>query len=235
MSDSNPSFDDDVSHCNSNHGSGSDAIASDLPVNVKRRHRKTPQTSGKAWAFQGTITTNMLSAYSDSVANMPGLDDQDDEQDDDKAKFLRLQSRLKAKLGDNFESFLGAEAVPIRFFVIYCDLSMILQMVPDHDRDPVNPLKVQIQIRGFLQTENVPLTKLQKCVPPVSDFLSGTWERCIGGLKKNWLYQDTSRDSCSWMALHNTGKFGDVSNSRITKPRKSRRLNVQVIFGFEFT
>ncbi len=93
MSDSNPSY-DDVSHCNSNHGSRSDAasIASDLPVNVKRRHRKSPQTSGKAWAFQGTITTDMVSADSDSVANMPGLD----EQDDDKAKFLRLQPHLKA-------------------------------------------------------------------------------------------------------------------------------------------
>ncbi len=81
MSDSNPSYDDDVSHCNSNHVSGSDAasIASDLPVNVKCRHYKPPQTSGKAWAFQGTITTDMLSANSDSVANLPGLDDQDDE------------------------------------------------------------------------------------------------------------------------------------------------------------
>ncbi len=38
------------------------------------------------------------------------------------------------------------------------------------------------------------LTKLQKCVPPVADFLSGTWERCIGSLKINMLYQD---------ALHN--------------------------------
>ncbi len=100
MSDSNTSY-DDVSHCNSNHGSGSDAasIASDLPVNVKHSHHKTPQTLEKAWAFQDTITTDMLSANSDSVANMPGLDDQDDEQDDDKAKILRLQSRLKGKIG----------------------------------------------------------------------------------------------------------------------------------------
>ncbi len=60
----------------------------------------------------------MLSADSDSVANMPGLDDQDDQQDDDKANILRLQSCLKAKLGDNFELFLGAEAVPIRFFAL---------------------------------------------------------------------------------------------------------------------
>jgi hypothetical protein len=32
----------------------------------------------------------------DLAANMPGLDDLDDEQDDDEAKFSRLQYRLKA-------------------------------------------------------------------------------------------------------------------------------------------
>jgi hypothetical protein len=92
MSDSNPSYDDDVFRCNSSHGSGSDAasFASDLPVNVKHRHCKPPQTSGKAWAFQGTITTDVLSANSYSVANMPGLHDQDDEQDDDKAKKVEI-------------------------------------------------------------------------------------------------------------------------------------------------
>ncbi len=41
---------------------------------------------------------------------MPGLEDHDD---DDEAKFSILQSCLKAKLGDNFELFLGANAVPL--------------------------------------------------------------------------------------------------------------------------
>ncbi len=52
MSDSNPSYDDGGSHCNSNHGSGPESgassIASELPA--KCRQRKTPQASGKAKA-----------------------------------------------------------------------------------------------------------------------------------------------------------------------------------------
>jgi hypothetical protein len=84
---------------------------------------------------------------------------------------LQSTGSLKVKLANNFELFLGAKAVPITYFVIYCYLGMILQMVPAHDSDPNGASKVKTQVRGFLrlQTQNVPLTKLQKAVPPVAD------------------------------------------------------------------
>ena len=72
---------------------------------------------------------------------MPGLEDHE-EDDDDQAIFLILQSRLKVKLGDKFYLFLCAKAVHIKYFVIYCDLGMMLQMVPAHD----GASKVKIQV-----------------------------------------------------------------------------------------
>ena len=121
MSDSNASYDDEddygVSLCDSTQGSGYDSAASSIPSPAKRPHsKKYTQISGKAWVFHGEITTDpsQFSADSDSAANI----EDHEEDDDDQAIFLRLQSRLKVKLVNKFELFLGAKAVHIKYFVI---------------------------------------------------------------------------------------------------------------------
>ncbi len=146
MSDSNASYDDDDDYgdflCNSTQDSGYESAASSIPSPAKRQHsKKYTQISGKAWVFHGEITTYQLSADLDSAAIIPGLEDHKEEEDD-QVIFLRLQSRLKVKLGDTFELFLGAKAVHIKYFVIYCDLGMMLQRVSAHD----GASKVKIQV-----------------------------------------------------------------------------------------
>ena len=236
MSESNESCQDEScmsqSHCNSDeYDSGAPSIAfSDLPT--KRRRRKNPQIIGKTWVFQGEITTDRLSTDTDSAAHTTDLDKDDD--DDDKAKFSRLKSCLTARLGGEFNIFLG-ETTIITYFVIFCDLVSVLHTMsgPDPDPDPDNPLKVKIQVRGFLQCpKTIAITKLRQCLPTVADYISGKWERCKGGLAINQLYKDCMRpaDSCPWIPLHHTGKFGEKTNSR-----KSRRLALEVIFDFKFT
>ena len=91
MSDSSPSCGNNTSDTGSQ-VSSTESTPSDLPA--KRRCRSNSQIQGKAWVFQGEITTDMLSADTESVANTP--DDDDDDEEDDKAKFSRLKLRLTA-------------------------------------------------------------------------------------------------------------------------------------------
>ena len=189
---------------------GTDSVGSNhesvLPAKRNRQQTKK-QIRGKVWAFHGDIITDLLPDDSD----LPGFDDSDE-----KANFLRLQSHLKARLGDDFKVFFGIETV-ITYFVIFCELLGVLQLVPDSD----NALKNKIKIRGFLQCpKTIAITKLQKCLPSVADFITGNWERCEGVLVKNQLFKDCVQesDSCPWMLLHETGKLAAKTNSR--KPRR---------------
>ena len=227
QSDSNESCEDEScmsqSHYNSDeHNSGASSIAfSDLLT--KRRVRKNPQIRGKTWVFEGEITTDMLSADTDSAAHTPGLND--DDEDDDKAKFLILKSRLTSRLGDDFNIFLGVETVFTRF-VIFCNLVSVLHPNPDRTNDPS---KVKIQVRGFLQCRTtIAITKLRnvKSLPTVAVFITGKWERCNGELARNQLYKDCMRPANSgpWMTLHQTGNLGSRNNTR------KKRRTTEVIF-----
>jgi hypothetical protein len=78
-------------------GAASLAADNESVLPAKRNHQQTKQRiRGMVWAFHGEITTNLLPDDSD----LPGLDD-----DDEKANFSRLQSRVKARLGDDFKLF----------------------------------------------------------------------------------------------------------------------------------
>ena len=53
---------------------------------------------------------------------------------------------------------------------------------PDPDPDPATPSEVKIRVRGFLQCpQTISITSLRKCLPDVTDFISGEWDRCVGG------------------------------------------------------
>ena len=222
MSDSSPSCENNTSDT----GSQVSSTPSDLPA--KRRCRSNSQIQGKAWVFQGEITTDMLSADTESVANTP---DDDDDEEDDKAKFSRLKLRLTARLGDDFINFLGVKTI-FTYFVIFCDLVRVLHNMPGPDPDPdlATPSEVKIRVRGFLQCpQTISITSLRKCLPDVTDFISGEWDRCVGGLKKSQLYNDCMRTSSSWMPLHHSGKFGDS-----TRTSSRKRMTLQVIFDSKF-
>ena len=200
-------------------GAASLAADNESVLPAKRNHQQTKQRiRGMVWAFHGEITTNLLPDDSD----LPGLDD-----DDEKANFSRLQSRVKARLGDDFKLFFGIETV-ISYFMIFCELSGVLHLIPDPD----NSSKNKIKIRGFLQCpKTIAITQLLKCLPSVADFITGSWERCEGVLVKNQLFKDCMQksDSSPWMLLQDTGKLAAKTNSR-----KPRRPTKKVILNFEF-
>ena len=118
------------------------------------------------------------------------------------------------------------------YFVIFCDLVRVLHNMPgpDPDPDPATPSEVKIRVRGFLQCpQTISITSLRKCLPDVTDFISGEWDRCVGGLKKSQLYNDCMLTSSSWMPLHHSGKFGDS-----TRTSSRKRMTLQVIFDSKF-
>ena len=125
MSDSSPSCENNTSDT----GSQVSSTPSDLPA--KRRCRSNSQIQGKAWVFQGEITTYMLSADTESVANTPN---DDDDEEDDKAKFSRLKLRLTARLGDDFINFrpylhISSSSATLSGSYITC-LVLILTLIP---------------------------------------------------------------------------------------------------------
>jgi hypothetical protein len=66
----------------------------------------------------------------------------------------------------------------ILHFVSFYNLKSLLSCV----LDPNDASKVKIQIWGILQCKTV-VTTLVKLLPPSHDFLSGSWERCEGGMR----------------------------------------------------
>jgi hypothetical protein len=78
--------------------------------------------------------------------------------------------------------------------------------------------KVQIRIRAFLRSKYTAVTALVKLLPPSCGFLSGSWQRCEGGLSGHALYEEcvqTKRAGANdWMQLLNIGEFSDKKNAR---------------------
>ena len=76
----------------------SDATENSVQDSRKRTRPKKTQTQGKAWIFEGEITTDLLPADSDSATGLCG-----EVEDEGNLKFLRLKFHIQAELGANFE------------------------------------------------------------------------------------------------------------------------------------
>ena len=122
------------------------------------------------------------------------------------------------------------------YFVIFCDLVRVLHNMPGPDPDPdlATPSEVKIRVRGFLQCpQTISITSLRKCLPDVTDFISGEWDRCVGGLKKtrSQLYNDCMLTSSSWMPC--TTRESLVTILLAPAP-ESAMMTLQVIFDSKF-
>jgi hypothetical protein len=201
----------------------SDATENSVQDSRKRTRPKKTQTQGKAWIFEGEITTDLLPADSDSATSLDG-----DVEDDSNIQFLRAKSKLQAELGANFETFFGHLSAHVSYFVIFCNLFTILDIVPDPD----NSSTVKIGIQGFLQSKrNLVITQLRKLLPPRAHFISGDWMQFEHGLSQNTLFKAcVLRDKNNpWMVLHETGQFGLNNNAR-----KLMRTASRVFFEFNY-
>ena len=140
-----------------------------------------------AWVFYGLITTDATLLYAESDDNEEG-------------PFPRLKSLLLAhwtsihpKLEDRIKTL-------ILHLAFFCNLTSLLAC----SRDENDASKVQIRIRVFLRSKYTAVTALVKLLPPSCGFLSGSWQRCEGGLSGHALYEEcvqTKRAGANdWMA-----------------------------------
>jgi hypothetical protein len=187
-----------------NEGSVPSSHASDMPdtlLGSKKRARPPTQIVGKAWVFFGLITADAALLHVESDDNEEG-------------PFPRLKSLLLAhwtsihpKLEDRIKTL-------ILHLAFFCNLTSLLAC----SRVENDASKVQIRIRAFLRSKNTAVTALVKLLPPSCGFLSGSWQRCEGGLSGHALYEEcvqTKRAGANdWMQLLNIGEFSDKKNAR---------------------
>jgi hypothetical protein len=94
--------------------------------------------------------------------------------------------------------------------------------------DEKDASKVQIRIRAFLQSKKTAVTALRKLLPESGGFISGSWERCEGGLSGHVLYDECVQtktvtvDDNVWMPLL---KVGDFLVSNMAKHKASKVCN----------
>jgi hypothetical protein len=187
-----------------NEGSVPSSHASDMPdtlLGSKKRARPPTQIVGKAWVFFGLITADAALLHVESDDNeegpLPRL----------KSLLLAHWTSIHPKLEDRIKTL-------ILHLAFFCNLTSLLAC----SRDENDASKVQIRIRVFLRSKYTAVTALAKLLPPSHGFLSGSWQRCEGGLSGHALYEEcvqTKRAGANdWMQLLNIGEFSDKKNAR---------------------
>ncbi len=210
------SCESDLSHQSGNDsddkGSVASSHASEVPDPLGSRKRIRPQTqiSGQAWVYYGFITADAALLHAES-------------DDPEEGPFPRLKSMLLAhwtSVCPNLEARIKKLILHLGFF---CNLTSLLACSRDENDDS----KVQIGIRAFLQSKKTAVTALKKLLPESHVFLSGSWERCEGGLSGHASYEEcvqtkTAGDN-DWMPLLNVGDFL-MSNMAKHKAKKVCKL-----------
>jgi hypothetical protein len=189
--------------------------ASEMPYTPDSKKRARPkQIRGKAWIFHGVITTNADRLHPKSGSNEEG-------------PFPILVSLLHAHWTSVVQHLDDKIKKLILHLVFFCNLTSLLACLPD----PKDASKVQIQIRAFLQCQTTALTALVKLLPPSHSFLSGSWQRCEGGLSGHAMYeecvQSKTANTNTWMQLL---KIGDFLQNNIARHRAKKVCCY--IFGF---
>jgi hypothetical protein len=187
-----------------NEGSVPSSHASDMPdtlLGSKKRARPPTQIVGKAWVFFGLITADAALLHVESDDNEEG-------------PFPRLKSLLLAhwtsihpKLEDRIKTL-------ILHLAFFCNLTSLLAC----SRDENDASKVQIRIRVFLRSKYTAVTALAKLLPPSHGLLSGSWQRCEGGLSGHAVYEECVQTKTAgandWMPLLKIGEFSDKKTAR---------------------
>jgi hypothetical protein len=184
-------------------GSVPSSHALDMPdtPGSKKRPRQPTQIRGKAWVFYGLITADAALLHAES-------------DDNEESPFPRLKSLLLAhwtsihpKLEDRIKTL-------ILHLAFFCNLTSLLAC----SRDENDASKVQIRIRVFLRSKYTAVTALAKLLPPSHGLLSGSWQRCEGGLSGHAVYEECVQTKTAgandWMPLLKIGEFSDKKNAR---------------------
>jgi hypothetical protein len=169
--------------------------APEMPYTPDSKKRaRTKQIRGKAWVFHGLITADAALLHAESDDNEEG-------------PFPRLNSLLLAHWTSIHPHLEDRIKKLILHLVFFCNLTSLLACLPD----PKDASKVQIQIRAFLQCQTTALTALVKLLHPSHPFLSGSWQRCEGGLSGHAMYeecvQSKTANTNTWMQLLKIGEF----------------------------
>jgi hypothetical protein len=158
-------------------GSVTCSHASERPYTPDSRKRARPkQIRGKAWIFHGIITSDADRLNPKSGSNEEG-------------PFPILVSLLHAHWTSVVQHLDDKIKKLILHLVFFCNLTSLLACLPD----PKDASKVQIQIHAFLQCQKKALTAFVKLLPPSHSFLSGSWQRCEGGLCGHVLYEEQTQ------------------------------------------
>ena len=197
------SSEDESSHRSESDCEGSAAYSLESELPDTQTPRRNAQIQGKVWILRGEITTTLL--HNDSAS-------MDCDDDDEEAKIQNIKSQTAAALGATFEILFGGIHPHVKYFVFFCNLVNILHAGP-----AAAATEIKIQIRGFLQmgknTMASALIKLFDCCR-VSAFLSGKWERCVGGLYGNQEYEDCRAEKSPWLPIQSMGEFGLSNKGR---------------------
>ena len=189
-------------------GSVPSSHASDMPDSLDSRKRARPpkQIRGNAWVFYGLITADAALLHAES-------------DDPDEGPFPRLKAMLLAHWTSVYPQLEARIKKLILHLGFFCNLTSLLACSLDEN----DASKVQIRIRAFLQSKHTAVTALKKLLPESGGFVSGSWERCEGGLSGHELYQECVQTETAvnndWMPLLNIGDFL-VSNMAKHKAKK---------------
>ena len=177
-------------------GSVAASHASDMPDSadtqapISKKRARTKQIQGKAWIYHGIITVDAAQLHTAS-------------ENDDDGPFSSLKALLLALWTSIYLQLEPKIKKLILHLAFFCNLASLMAC----SRDEKDSSKVQIQIRAFLRCNNTSVTALARLLPlspdllstipsaklrPFDlwgDFLSGSWDRCKGGLSGHSLYK----------------------------------------------
>ena len=191
--------------------------ASDMPdtlVGSKKRARPPTQIAGKAWVFFGLITADAALLHAESDDNEEGPSPRL------KSLLLAPWTSIHPQLEDRIKTL-------ILHLAFFCNLTSLLAC----SRDENDASKVQIRIRAFLRSKNTAVTALAKLLPRLHGFLSGSWQRCEGGLSGHAVYEECVQTKTAgandWMPLLKIGEFSDkkMRDKREAAPKRYAVMN----------
>ena len=217
-------------------GSVAASHASDMPdTPISKKRARPKQIQGKAWIYHGIITVDAALLHTAS-------------ENDDDCPFSSLKALLLALWTSIYLQLEPKIKKLILHLAFFCNLASLMAC----SRDEKDSSKVQIHIRAFLRCNNTSVTALARLLPlspdllstihsakllPFNlwgDFLSGSWDRCQGGLSGHALYKQcvqTESDN-NWMSMLEINELGVIGKAIQKQGAKKKVCCSSYEFGF---
>ena len=111
-------------------------------------------------------------------------------------------------------------AKQIKNLGFFCNLTSLLARTPDSG----DATKVNVEIRAFLQSNMMSRTGLNKLLPTKHGFLSGDWDRCVGGLSGHVGFEACMQAIGVWMPLLQIGSGFRPNNHARKNGKAAKKL-----------